>query len=178
MLLRWFLLAGCAFAATIPRHSPEFAIDMPNASQTLLSQYKGKVVMLAFILTTCPHCQRTIGIMSKLQMQYGAQRVQMLSAAMDDGAAARVPNFNRQFKPTFPVGWAPRDSVVEYLQHPPDKGMHMPNVVFIDRGGNIRAQYQGDPPFFGGDDEEKNIRGEIDKLLKENAAAPKKSRKK
>jgi hypothetical protein len=89
-----------------------------------------------------------------------------------------VPNFNRQFKPTFPVGWAPRDSVVEYLQHPPDKGMHMPNVVFIDRGGNIRAQYQGDPPFFGGDDEEKNIRGEIDKLLKENAAAPKKSRKK
>ena len=143
---------------------------MPNGTQTLLSQYKGKVVVLAFILTTCPHCQHTCGILSKLQAEYGPQKLQVLSAAMDEGAQMKVPGFIRQFKPAFPVGWSTRDSVVEYLQHPADKGMHMPNVVFIDKGGNIRAQYQGDPPFFGGPDEEQNIRREIDKLLREGPA--------
>ena len=161
------LLAGLAVAATVPRHSPEFAINMPDGTQTLLSQYHGKVVVLAFILTTCPHCQHTIGILSKLQTEYGPQRLQALAAAMEDAAKANLPGFIKEFKPTFPVGWTVRDSVIEYLQHPMMKMMHMPNVVFIDRAGTISAQYAGDDPFFGGPDEEKNIRREIDKLLKQ-----------
>src|SRR5438046_909833 len=129
------LLAGYAAAANIPRHSPEFAINMADGRQTLLSQYRGKVVVLAFILTTCPHCQHTIGLLGKPQNEYGPQRVQMLSAAMEDAAKANVPGFIKQFQPPFPVGYSLRDSVVEYLQHPPMLSMHMPNLVFIDRAG-------------------------------------------
>ena len=39
-----------------------------------LSQYKGKVVVMAFILTTCSHCQRTTGYLNKLQKELGAAR--------------------------------------------------------------------------------------------------------
>jgi cytochrome oxidase Cu insertion factor (SCO1/SenC/PrrC family) len=36
-----------------------------------LSQYKGHPVVLAFILTYCTHCQMTVGVLSKLQNEYG-----------------------------------------------------------------------------------------------------------
>jgi len=46
------LLAGSAFAADIPRQAPEFAVQMPDGKQVLVSSYAGKVLCLAFILTT------------------------------------------------------------------------------------------------------------------------------
>ena len=52
ILLTLALLAGSAFAAEVPRKAPEFAIQMPDGKQVLVSSYKGKVLCLAFILTT------------------------------------------------------------------------------------------------------------------------------
>jgi hypothetical protein len=46
------LILGTAFAQKVPRPSPEFVINMTNGSQLLLSQYSGKVVLLAFMFTT------------------------------------------------------------------------------------------------------------------------------
>ncbi|HZT37585.1 MAG TPA: hypothetical protein VFA28_06790 [Bryobacteraceae bacterium] len=47
------LLAGfSAFAVTIPRRAGEVAIAVPGKGQELLSNYRGKVVVLAFILVT------------------------------------------------------------------------------------------------------------------------------
>ena len=45
-------LAAAAFAQQIPRPAGEFAIGMNDGSQILLSQYSGKVVVLAFMYTT------------------------------------------------------------------------------------------------------------------------------
>ena len=50
--LRLGLILGTAFAQKVPRPSPEFVINMTNGSQLLLSQYSGKVVLLAFMFTT------------------------------------------------------------------------------------------------------------------------------
>lgn len=46
------LLAGSLAAIDIPRKSPEFAIQMPDGKQLLVSNYRGKVLCLVFILTT------------------------------------------------------------------------------------------------------------------------------
>jgi len=46
------LLAAAAIAADIPRKSPEFTIQMLDGKQLLVSQYRGKVLCLVFILTT------------------------------------------------------------------------------------------------------------------------------
>jgi hypothetical protein len=40
----------------VPRHSPEFVIHFPDGSQQLLSSYRGKVVALLCVYTTCMHC--------------------------------------------------------------------------------------------------------------------------
>ena len=41
-----------AFAQEIPRPAPEFVINMPNGSQVLLSQFNGKIVLLALLGAT------------------------------------------------------------------------------------------------------------------------------
>jgi hypothetical protein len=44
-------LLGSAFAAEIPRKSPDFVIQLAG-KQTKVSDYRGKVLCLVFILTT------------------------------------------------------------------------------------------------------------------------------
>ena len=60
----------------VPRPAPEFAIQLPDGSQTLLSSLRGKVVCLMFVHTTCPHCQHATQEISKLHSQYGPQGFQ------------------------------------------------------------------------------------------------------
>ncbi len=51
-ILTALALLGAAFAADVPRQAPEFAVHLPDGRQALVSSYKGKVLCLAFILTT------------------------------------------------------------------------------------------------------------------------------
>jgi glutathione peroxidase-family protein len=166
-------LAAIVRAAEVPRPSPDFAVNLIGGQQVQLSQYKGKVRALAFILTTCPHCQKTVGILSTMQKEYGPRGLQVLASAIEDMAAMNVPDFIKRFQPPFPVGFSNRADVEAYLQHPTIFRMLMPQMVFIDRQGTIRAQYAGDHKFFA-DDQEKHIRDQIEALLKDAPAHPKK----
>jgi len=161
-----FLLTGlAAYGQQVPRPAGEFAIKMPNGQITLLSQYAGKVVVLAFISTTCPHCQHTTQVLSTIQNEYAARGVQILAAAFNPDAAQLVPGFISQFKPAFPVGSADRDSVLEYEQASLAKPNYVPELIFIDRNRVIREQHNGGDDFFK--EQEKNVREMLDTLLKE-----------
>jgi len=105
-----FSLAGVcvALAADVPRPSPDFAINTIEGPQIRLSAYKGKVCVLAFILTTCPHCQKTVGYLSAIQKEYGPRGLQVVASAIEDMAKMNVPDFIKNFQPSFPVGSAAR----------------------------------------------------------------------
>ena len=52
-------LTVSAFATPpVPRKSPEFTITDPSGKPILLSSLRGKIVVMPFMFTTCPHCQR------------------------------------------------------------------------------------------------------------------------
>src|ERR1035441_469401 len=118
-----------ARAAVLPRPSPDFAINLGQGKQVHISQYKGKTVVVAFILTYCSHCQKAIGVLSKLQREYGARGLQVLAAATEDMAAAALPGFLRQFDPPFPVGMNTTNEFVAYMQHPTMLQLYMPAKV-------------------------------------------------
>jgi peroxiredoxin len=169
------LAVTAAAAADVPRPAPDFTINVPGGQAVQLSQYRGKVVVLAFILTTCPHCQKTVGILSTMQNEYGPRGLQVLASAIDSMAAMNLPDFMQRFKPTFPVGINTQEPVNNFLQHPVMIVMHMPQLVFIDRQGTIRAQYGGDDAFITNEEQQaQNIRNEIEALLKGGAPASKK----
>jgi thiol-disulfide isomerase/thioredoxin len=157
-----------AQAATIPRPAPEFVINSP-AGQVLLSQFRGNVVLLAFIHTTCPHCQQSVGFMSTLQKEYGPRGFQPLASAFNDGAPQLLPEFLARFRPTFPVGYAGRDAVNEYLHIQSNTPYRIPIYVFIDRKGIIREEHLGEEAFFA--NEVNNTRALLETLLKEPAQA-------
>jgi hypothetical protein len=52
MIVTLAALVGFAFAAEIPRKSPDYAIQLTGGKQTKVSDYQGKVLCLVFILTT------------------------------------------------------------------------------------------------------------------------------
>ena len=166
--LATLLFAGLSLpafsAGPVPRPSPEFAVKMVPSGQTLISQYKGKAVCLAFISTTCPHCQKLTPVLSKMQQEYGPKGLQVVAAAFNPMANMYVPDFQRQFKPDFPLGWATREAVLEYLQHSAMQQLYVPILVFIDKDGVIREQHLGDDMYL--QREEANIRTSIENILK------------
>ncbi len=158
-------------AANVPRPAAEYAVKLTNGKQLLLSQQRGKVVALMFFLTTCPHCQETATLIERLKKEYGPQGFQPLAVGFNDNARQLVPGFIRQNGLTYPVGYDDREPVYAYLERSPVMRTFVPILLFIDRGGTIRAQHFGDDAFYK--DQEKNIRSMIEQLLKEPATARK-----
>jgi thiol-disulfide isomerase/thioredoxin len=152
-----------------PRPSPEFPIRLLPSGEVSPTQFKGKVVVLACILTTCPHCQVAVGMLSGLQREYGPRGLQVLAVAFNPMANMLVPDFIKQFRPSFPVGWAEHQEVLNYLNHSTITPLYSPSLVFIDRKGMIRYQRLGDDPLML-TDQEKNVRAAIEELLKEPVA--------
>ena len=135
-------------AAPVPRPTKEFTVTLPSGKQNLLSSYHGKVVMTAFMFTTCPHCQALSKIITKLQGELGPRGFQALGVTFNDevntpnpAANAQVTGaFVKEFEVGFPVGFASRDSVLSYLGVSSIDSWVVPQVVIIDRKGVIRAQ--------------------------------------
>jgi peroxiredoxin len=159
----------------LPRKAPDFTINLNGGKKVQLADYKGKGVVLAFILTTCSHCQATTAVLSRLQAEFGPKGLQVLESAIDQGGEAFVPRFIQQYQPQFPVGFNEFAQAQTFMQFPPMKTMYMPGLVFIDRQGNIVAQHIGNDPEMANGVQEKNLRGLVEKILAAPAgAAPKK----
>lgn len=169
------LAAFSLIAADIPRPAPKTVFPAPNGATIDASKYAGKVVALEFLLTTCPHCQKTAAILQRMQEEYGARGFQALGVATNTEVPAVVEDFRRQFGIKFPVGFTPREAAHAYLQHPVMQTMYMPQLVFIDKKGTIRAQYPGGHNFYDDMRQVQNMRDQIEALLKESGmtSAPK-----
>ena len=168
------LALASLWAAEIPRKAPELAVQMADGQQLLLSQFRGKVVMIAFVHTTCPHCQNLSTIVERLNKEYGPRGFQPLGVAFNDNAALLVPDFVKMLALSYPVGVASRDTVLGYLQHSYAEPLYVPQMVFVDRAGEIRAQHGGINDDFLKGDVEKHLREQIESLLKDPAPGQRK----
>lgn len=168
------IAAAALPAQQLPRKSPEFVINMTGGKPSiLLSSFKGKAIVFASILTTCPHCQHTVTLLTKLQKELGPRGLQVIAcAAGQDSPDLAVPLFIKEFNPPFPVGFSSDvKGVLDYYQYSLTNLPHMPMLAFIDRQFNIRAQHEGgEESWFGDPQQETNLRSQIEALLKEPGA--------
>jgi thiol-disulfide isomerase/thioredoxin len=169
LLLLTAMSAVPAFSATLPRPAPELIIDMLDGSKLNINKYKGKVIAVEFLLTGCSHCQDASRTLAKLMKEYGPKGFQPVGGAINDDAPQLLPAFIKDQGVNYPVGLVKREKAMGFLQHSVMMTMSMPQLLFIDRKGIIRAQYGGTSPFFN--DEEKNMREQIESLLKESIVA-------
>jgi len=160
------MAAAVVEAQELPRPALDYVITLPSGQTTSVAKYKGKVVALEFLLTTCPHCQRTAKSLTQATKDFGAKGFQALGVAINDNP--EIPKFVQDLGVNYPVGTGAREPVYSFLQHSlMSPNLMMPQLVFIDRGGIIRAQYDGTSDFFK--EEDKNVRAMIQKLLAEPA---------
>ena len=163
-------LTVSAFATPpVPRKSPEFTVTDPAGKPILLSSLKGKIVVMPFMFTTCPHCQREAQMLTKLQQEFAARGVVMLGTVFNDATAPMAAQFVKEFNIGFPVGFASRDAVVSYLGLSVLDRWVVPQVAIIDRKGNVVAQSAatGTPEL----QDETFLRNLLDKLVKESPAS-------
>ena len=169
------MLAGSLVADSLEavRKAPELTFTIPGEGQKTLSQYRGKVVALEFIFTTCPHCKAASHIMTKLQQEYGPRGLQVIDVAVNPNADLLVENFAKEEQVNFPVGWTPSDTMTTFMGFSSARYV-VPQLVLIDRRGSIHYQTPAT------EDEkwdklmqEASIRQHIEQLLSANPSSSK-----
>jgi peroxiredoxin len=169
---------ACTFALQAeippaPRPAPEFTIRYADGNQVPLSSFKGKVVALTFIFTTCIHCQHASQAFSKLYTEYGSRGFQPVGVAINDMANLFVDDFMKNYGITYKVGFSPLEPVLQFLGISPMERYVVPQIVWIDRKGMIRSQTS---PLTGDEQmrTEAYWRSMIETLLKEPVETTKK----
>lgn len=177
------MIAGAAAAplllqgATLPRPAPDIVITMPLMRQPVrLSQYKGKVIALEFLLTTCPHCQRASRTLEVAYKKYGPKGFQVVGAAIN--AEGDPDDYQRKQGLSFPVGKVGHDTCMYFMQIPSVQRLLLPQGAFINREFQIVEQHGGEGDTFFGENEDKNITEVVERLLGVKAGAPKAAPKK
>jgi peroxiredoxin len=170
-IVMWVALGGLTLLATgpVPRKSPEFTIVEPSGKGTPLSSFNGKVVVVEFLLTNCPHCLRVSNTITKLHGELGPRGFQPIAIAFDNGiTGAKLATFVQSFALTHLVGYSSPQAVDAYLGRTPAERLRVPQLVVIDRAGVIRAQSR--PTDETNLENEAYLRNLIGSLLTESAS--------
>ena len=172
-IIALLVVAAMALAvpSPLPRKSPEFTIYEPSGKTTLLSSFKGKVVIIEFLFIRSPKCLELAQTLNKLNQEMGPRGLQAVAIAFpapgSDANGPLVANMVDYFKLTYPVGYTNPSNVDKFLDRAKNDILQIPQVVVIDRAGMIRAQSGGRPgnPQLENED---SLRTLLDGLLKEN----------
>jgi peroxiredoxin len=163
-LLCWGALLGTLFAVGPLRRAPGFCLIDSSGQWQDLADYRGKIVLVEFMQTTCPHCADFSAVLNGLKLKY-ADKVAILSIANPPDSPQTMTQFVSGHKLTYPLLLDQGQVAVSYVR---SSGMDLPTVYLIDPNGMIRNSWQNGvltKDIFEGN----GLAREIDKLL---AGAP------
>lgn len=171
------LLVTSIFAlptVTVLRKSPEFAIADSSGKTMQLSSFKGKVVVMEFLFIKSQHCMHVAMTLNKLNSELGPRGFQAVGIVFDppnttENGEQLLPVVVDSLKLTYPLGYASKTDVDNYLGRNGNEILNIPQVVVIDRAGMIRATSGGR----GGDpalEDENSLRNLINGLLNEGVS--------
>jgi len=149
--------------ASTPRPLADVTVPITNGKPIRLSQYRGKVMVIALISVTCDHCAASLKMLDQIQKDYGPRGFQALAIAADDNAEKMLAVLRVQ--QAYPVGYLDQITTMQVYDFKRDDHPFVPIYIFVDKKGTVRFQYFGKDDFFKA--EEKNTRTLIEALLKQ-----------
>jgi thiol-disulfide isomerase/thioredoxin len=100
--LTWSALAGGGQERK-PGSAPDPKIIDAQGYQKLLSQYRGKPLLVTFWATWCEPCRDEYPMLNELAKQYAPQGLQVVGVNLDDdGDLILMRRFIARYKPVFP----------------------------------------------------------------------------
>ncbi|MBI3667010.1 MAG: TlpA family protein disulfide reductase [Acidobacteria bacterium] len=168
-----FLAIVAAWAGAVPRPAPPLSLPTTHGERISLEDYRGKVVLLKFFLTDCPHCQRSAATIMPIYKEWRSRGMEVLAVAINPDAASKIPDFIQRFGVTYPIVMGGRSSLTSFADLSVVSRFFVPYMFLIDRQGVIRFEHPGGDAFYQNEDQ--NLRTELDALLKEPARAARKT---
>jgi peroxiredoxin len=149
------------------RRAPGFSLADSKFQQHDPQDYRGKVLLVDIMLTTCPTCTQLADNLVQIKKKYG-DKIAIISVVTLPDRFADADAFAAQHGITWPIVFDSGQMIASYLEVTPSHPqVHFPHLFVIDGNGMIRDDYEAT------DDKSLTIDGlsaAIDRLL----AAPKK----
>jgi peroxiredoxin len=153
-------------AQLAPRRSPGFCLSDTTGQWRDLADYRGKVVLVEFMQTTCAHCATFTPILAGLVKKYG-DKLQVLSIAISPDTPQTMMQFAKGHNLTWPLLFDQGQVAASYVRKP---SINFPYVYLVDANGMIAGSWE-----YGGltrDVFEGNrLDREIEKLIPNSSAA-------
>ncbi len=171
-ILGVLLCAVALFAAdeNFGRRAPGFALPDSKMQVFDLADYRGKIVLLEFMQTSCGHCGTFADVLERVQRKYGDQVAILAvvnSRGDDQNTVARYISGHRI---TYPILFDAGQMAYSYLR---SMRFDTPHVFLIDASGMIKNDWEYSlvtRDIFEGN----GLISEIDSLLPGKAAPQKK----
>src|SRR5580658_8183882 len=157
-----FLIAALSLLASgefSNRRAPGFSLQDSHFVQHDTQDYRGKVLIVEFMQTTCPVCIRLADTLVQVKAKYG-DKVGILSITTLPDNFQTADKFAAEHKVPWPILFDSGQVMMSYLKvTPANPKVSFPHVFIIDGQGTIRNDFEE-----GADAAE--ISADIDKLLK------------
>ncbi len=164
MTRREWIAAGSTALLSAAPVKQHLKVNLPGGKAVDTAQMTGNICAVTIFKTTCPHCQRSLPIMEKVVKEYSAKGFKAIAVAVDQNPEPLVLDFAKNYKITFPLGWASIDDICKFMDLKPEQ-LYVPALMVFDRSGKLRGRYPGGDAFFNM--EEANLRNLIEMLTKE-----------
>jgi peroxiredoxin len=149
------------FAAGPLRRAPGFCLIDTSGQWQDLADYRGKIVLVEFMQTSCPHCAAFSTVLNGLKLKYADKLAILAIANPPVDTVQTMMQFVKDHKLVYPLLLDQGQVAYSYVRSP---SVDLPTVYLIDGSGMIRNSWQNGPltkDIFEG----AGLAREIDKLL-------------
>jgi len=121
--------------------TPELIVPMLNGGPIKLSSLRGRVVIIDFFRSTCPHCQQHAPHLAQLYSQFRDRGLTILGLAGDQPEESQsVRAFIREYKIAYPIGFITTETLAYYADSH-DHGV--PQFVLFGTDGKMVRRWIG-----------------------------------
>lgn len=138
IILAALLCSLCLAAADAPRRAPGFSLPDVKGDQHDLADYRGKVVILEFMQTTCPHCATFTEVLDRVQQKYG-DKVAIVAVVNPPDDQKAVGAYIAGHKIAYPILFDCGQVAYSYLKV---VRFDLPQVYLIDANGMINRHFE------------------------------------
>jgi len=162
------LCAAAVFAAGAlsNRRAPSFSLPDVTGKQYDILDYRGRVLILDIMKTSCPHCELMTSVLEEIKKKHG-ERVAVLSVVnFPEDNPQTAAQYAKARKMATPILFDCGSVAAAYLQA---NSFDTPHVFLIDARGTIRNDFTYAPDtqqFFEGT----ALMAEVEKLLASSSA--------
>jgi peroxiredoxin len=123
------------------RRAPGFSLPDSKYEQHDPQDYRGKVLLVDIMLTTCPTCNQLADTLVSLKKKYG-DKVGIISVVSLPDTMADTQSFAAKHGIDWPIVFDSGQMIASYLKVTPTNAtVHFPHLFVIDGQGMIRNDY-------------------------------------